>query len=46
MNAPGRSATSNSSKGPNELHVVNAPSPGATASLAIGDEIAGMVMVG
>jgi L-2-hydroxyglutarate oxidase len=26
--------------GPNELHVVNAPSPGATASLAIGEEIA------
>jgi len=23
-----------------ELHVVNAPSPGATASLAIGEEIA------
>ena len=33
-------------QGPNELHVVNAPSPGATASLAIGDEIAGMVMAG
>lgn len=28
-------------EGPNELHVVNAPSPGATASLAIGEEIAG-----
>jgi L-2-hydroxyglutarate oxidase len=27
-------------EGPNELHVVNAPSPGATASLAIGEEIA------
>jgi L-2-hydroxyglutarate oxidase LhgO len=26
--------------GPGELHVVNAPSPGATASLAIGEEIA------
>ncbi|HYA16991.1 MAG TPA: L-2-hydroxyglutarate oxidase [Bryobacteraceae bacterium] len=30
-------------QGPNELHVVNAPSPAATASLAIGEEIAGMV---
>jgi (S)-2-hydroxyglutarate dehydrogenase len=30
-------------EGRNELHVVNAPSPGATASLAIGDEIAGML---
>lgn len=29
--------------GPNALHVLNAPSPGATASLAIGDEIAGRV---
>ena len=28
-------------EGPGELHVVNAPSPGATASLAIGEEIAG-----
>jgi L-2-hydroxyglutarate oxidase LhgO len=27
-------------QGPNELHVVNAPSPGATASLAIGEEVA------
>jgi len=27
-------------QGPGELHVVNAPSPGATASLAIGEEIA------
>ena len=27
-------------EGPGELHVVNAPSPGATASLAIGEEIA------
>lgn len=27
-------------EGPNELHVVNAPSPGATASLAIAEEIA------
>ncbi len=26
--------------GPGELHVVNAPSPGATASLALGEEIA------
>ena len=26
-----------------EIHVVNAPSPGATSSLAIGEEIAGMV---
>jgi L-2-hydroxyglutarate oxidase len=28
---------------PNALHVLNAPSPGATASLAIGAEIAGMI---
>lgn len=28
---------------PNALHVLNAPSPAATASLAIGDEIAGIV---
>ena len=28
---------------PNALHVLNAPSPGATASLAIGDEIVRMV---
>jgi len=27
----------------NALHVLNAPSPAATASLAIGTEIAGMV---
>jgi L-2-hydroxyglutarate oxidase len=27
-------------RGPGELHVVNAPSPGATASLALGQEIA------
>ncbi len=27
-------------EGPGELHVVNAPSPGATSSLAIGEEIA------
>ena len=27
-------------EGPGELHVVNAPSPGATASLALGEEIA------
>lgn len=30
-------------EGPNELHIVNAPSPGATASLAIGEEIASML---
>jgi L-2-hydroxyglutarate oxidase len=30
---------------PNALHVLNAPSPGATASLAIGAEIASMVPV-
>lgn len=30
-------------EGERELHVVNAPSPGATASLAIGEEIAGIV---
>lgn len=30
-------------EGPSELHVVNAPSPGATASLAIGAEIAAKV---
>jgi L-2-hydroxyglutarate oxidase len=30
-------------EGPGELHVINAPSPGATASLAIGAELAGMV---
>ncbi|MFB3829789.1 MAG: L-2-hydroxyglutarate oxidase [Bryobacteraceae bacterium] len=29
--------------GPGVLHVLNAPSPGATASLAIGEEIAGKV---
>ena len=28
---------------PNALHVLNAPSPAATASLAIGTEIAGMI---
>jgi L-2-hydroxyglutarate oxidase LhgO len=28
---------------PNALHVLNAPSPGATASLAIGDEIVRML---
>jgi L-2-hydroxyglutarate oxidase len=33
-------------EGPNELHVVNAPSPGATASLAIGEEIAERVRPG
>jgi L-2-hydroxyglutarate oxidase len=31
---------------PNALHVLNAPSPAATASLAIGDEIAGRVLRG
>jgi L-2-hydroxyglutarate oxidase len=31
-------------EGPREIHVVNAPSPGATASLAIGEEIAGMLI--
>jgi L-2-hydroxyglutarate oxidase len=31
-------------QGPRELHVVNAPSPGATASLAIGEEIAEMLL--
>lgn len=30
-------------EGPGELHLVNAPSPGATASLAIGEELAGML---
>jgi L-2-hydroxyglutarate oxidase len=30
-------------QGDRELHVVNAPSPGATSSLAIGDEIADLV---
>jgi len=30
-------------EGPGELHVVNAPSPGATSSLAIGAELAEMV---
>jgi len=30
-------------QGPGELHVVNAPSPGATASLAIGEEISEML---
>lgn len=30
-------------QGERELHVVNAPSPGATSSLAIGEEIAGMI---
>jgi len=29
---------------PNALHVLNAPSPAATASLAIGDEIARRVL--
>lgn len=29
---------------PRAVHVLNAPSPGATASLAIGEEIAGMAM--
>jgi (S)-2-hydroxyglutarate dehydrogenase len=31
-------------EGPREIHVINAPSPGATASLAIGEEIAGMLV--
>jgi (S)-2-hydroxyglutarate dehydrogenase len=30
-------------EGPGELHVVNAPSPAATSSLAIGEEIAGRI---
>lgn len=30
--------------GPNALHVLNAPSPAATASLAIGDEIARRIL--
>lgn len=30
-------------QGEREIHVVNAPSPGATSSLAIGEEIAGML---
>ncbi len=30
-------------EGEREIHVVNAPSPGATSSLAIGEEIAGML---
>jgi (S)-2-hydroxyglutarate dehydrogenase len=30
-------------EGEREIHVVNAPSPAATASLAIGEEVAGMV---
>jgi len=30
-------------EGPGELHVVNAPSPAATSSLAIGEEIAELV---
>jgi L-2-hydroxyglutarate oxidase len=32
-------------EGPRELHVVNAPSPGATASLAIAEEIVERIMV-
>ncbi len=31
-------------EGPHEIHVVNAPSPAATASLAIGEEIADMLI--
>ena len=31
---------------PNALHVLNAPSPAATASLAIGAEIVGMIAAG
>jgi L-2-hydroxyglutarate oxidase len=30
-------------QGEREIHVVNAPSPAATASLAIGEEITGML---
>jgi L-2-hydroxyglutarate oxidase len=30
-------------QGDRELHVVNAPSPGATSSLAIGEEIADLL---
>ena len=30
-------------EGPGELHLVNAPSPGATSSLAIGEEVAGVL---
>jgi (S)-2-hydroxyglutarate dehydrogenase len=33
-------------EGDREIHVVNAPSPGATASLAIGEEIASKVALG
>ena len=32
--------------GPRQLHVLNAPSPGATASLAIGEHIAALVAAG
>jgi L-2-hydroxyglutarate oxidase len=31
-------------EGPREIHVINAPSPAATASLAIGEEIASMLI--
>ena len=31
-------------EGPREIHVVNAPSPAATASLAIGEEVASMLI--
>jgi hypothetical protein len=31
-------------RGPGVLHVVNAPSPAATASLAIGERIAGLAL--
>jgi L-2-hydroxyglutarate oxidase len=31
-------------EGPREIHVINAPSPAATASLAIGEEIAAMLI--
>jgi L-2-hydroxyglutarate oxidase len=34
----------NFDEGPGILHVVNAPSPAATASLAIGSRIAGKVL--
>jgi L-2-hydroxyglutarate oxidase LhgO len=36
--------TSCSRRGPRSLHVLNAPSPGATASLAIGRHIARKVL--
>jgi L-2-hydroxyglutarate oxidase len=33
-------------RGPGILHVVNAPSPAATASLAIGERIVGIMLGG